>query len=168
MEKLEVIGISYMYMGTLKTIIDYGNTGLDLLKNFRLYIDKFLASGKATANIDILMDETVTNFQNLMAWVDTTNSSHLADVIADKAWEINYNNPAACVSTVVNGTTTIAGCPFVTAFINNLGVVDDASTFASLYPNTTDTTLTLDSFNWGENSTYGDSFTELNQLKDIE
>ena len=62
MEKLEVLGISYMYMGMLKTIIDYGNAGFTLLKNFRLYIDKFIASSKVTANIDILMDETVTNF----------------------------------------------------------------------------------------------------------
>lgn len=42
MEDLEVLGVSYMYMSTLKTAVKYGEDGLTLLKNVRLYINKFL------------------------------------------------------------------------------------------------------------------------------
>jgi hypothetical protein len=87
-----------------------------------------------------------------------TNTSALSDIIADAAWEINFKNPDDCVTN--NGT--VAGCSFVTAFVSALGVADDASTFASLYPNSSDNSnLTFDSFNWGSNSSYADSFPEL-------
>lgn len=119
-----------------------------------------------TANLDILMSESVENLKNMMTWMDTTNSSQLADMIADKVWEINYKNPVDCVVNTTDNTT--AGCAFVTAFVDASGVEDNAASFESLYPNTTDTsTLTYESFYWGVNSSYQDSFTEIELIENI-
>ena len=107
----------------------------------------------------------------MLDWVDSTNTSHLADIIADNTWEINYLNPAECVTTTAeNGTTSVAGCDFVTNFVGALGVEDNAATFGTLWPNTTGVdvnTFTYETFNWGVNSSYEDAFTVLEEVTNI-
>ena len=55
----------------------------------------------------------------MLDWVDSTNTSHLADIIADNTWEINYQNPADCVATTAeNGDISFDGCDFVSNFVS--------------------------------------------------